>query len=273
MIKRSVTMTLLGLALVGAGRLAAQQAVAGDLLPPNAKPGECYARMWAPPQYRTATERVMVKAESEQVRIIPARYETVSERVLVKEASSRLEVVPAQYGTETERVLVKAAYTTWKKGTGPIQKVNEATGEIMCLVEVPAEYKTITKQVVKTPATTREAAIPAEYQTVTVRKMVEPAREVRTTVPAEYSTITKTELVSDGKLEWREILCETNMTQGRVRDIQLALRQAGYDPGGTDGVIGTGTMRAVNAYQRAKGLPVDPYLNVATVKSLGVALR
>ena len=32
-------------------------------------------------------------------------------------------------------------------------------------------------------------------------------------------------------------------------------------------------MRAVNAYQRAKGLPVDRYLNVETVKSLGVALR
>ena len=29
-------------------------------------------------------------------------------------------------------------------------------------------------------------------------------------------------------------------------------------------------MRAVNEYQAAKGLPVDPYLNIATVKALGV---
>ncbi|NNG15348.1 MAG: peptidoglycan-binding protein [Gemmatimonadales bacterium] len=266
--------TLLALALGGTAQLNAQQAVAGDdLLPPNAKPGECYARMWVPAQSRTATERVLARAESEQVRIIPARYETVTERVLVKEASSRLVVVPAQYGTETERVLVKAAYTTWKKGTGPIQKVDQATGEIMCLVEVPAEYKTVTRRVVKTPATTREVTIPAEYQTVTVRKQAEPAREVRTTIPAEYQTITKTELVSEGHLEWREILCETNMTRGRIRDIQLALQRAGHNPGSVDGVIGTGTMRAVNAYQRAKGLPVDRYLNVETVKSLGVALR
>jgi len=79
--------------------------------------------------------------------------------------------------------------------------------------------------------------------------------------------------LSDGKFEWREIPCETNITHGRIRDIQVALRQAGYDPGSVDGVIGTGTMRAVNTYQRAKGLPVDPYLPVATVKSLGIALR
>ncbi|HSM16555.1 MAG TPA: peptidoglycan-binding domain-containing protein [Gemmatimonadales bacterium] len=52
-----------------------------------------------------------------------------------------------------------------------------------------------------------------------------------------------------------------------------ALGQAGQDPGSVDGIIGTGTMRAVNAYQRAKGLPVDPCLTVATVKSLGIALH
>jgi len=49
------------------------------------------------------------------------------------------------------------------------------------------------------------------------------------------------------------------------------LAAAGYDPGPVDGVIRAQTMRAVNEYQVAKGLPVDAYLNVATVKSLGVS--
>ena len=57
----------------------------------------------------------------------------------MKAASTRLETVPAQYETVTEEVLVRPAYTTWKKGTGPIQRIDQATGEIMCLVEVPAE--------------------------------------------------------------------------------------------------------------------------------------
>jgi hypothetical protein len=30
-------------------------------------------------------------------------------------------------------------------------------------------------------------------------------------------------------------------------------------------------MHAINEYQAAKGLPVDAYLNLATVKSLGVS--
>ncbi len=272
--KRGMTLALIAVAMVGTANLEAQEAVASDpMLPPNAKPGECFARVWAPPQYRTATERVLAKAEGESVRIVPAKYQTLTERVMVKEASTRLEVVPAQYETVTERVMVKPAYTTWKKGTGPIQKIDEATGEIMCLVEVPAEYKTVSKRVLKAPATTREVTVPAQYETVTVRKLAEPAKEVRSPIPAEYQTITKTELVSEGRLEWREILCETNMTRSRVREIQTALRRAGYNPGTADGVIGASTMRAVNAYQRAKGLPVDRYLNVATVKSLGVALR
>ncbi len=32
-------------------------------------------------------------------------------------------------------------------------------------------------------------------------------------------------------------------------------------------------MNAVNLFQKAKGLPVDKYLNVATLQALGVAPR
>jgi len=39
----------------------------------------------------------------------------------------------------------------------------------MCLVEIPATYKTISKQVLKTPASTRSRDIPAEYRTVQKR--------------------------------------------------------------------------------------------------------
>jgi len=36
-------------------------------------------------------------------------------------------------------------------------------------------------------------------------------------------------------------------------------------------VVRAQTMKAVNDYQAAKGLPVDAYLNLETVKSLGVS--
>lgn len=238
-------------------------------LPPNAKPGECYARIMIPEQYKTTTERVLAKDASERIETVPAVYRSVQERVLVQEESERIETVPAVYETVTERVLVRPAYTTWKKGTGAIQKVDNSTGEIMCLVEVPAEYKTVTKRVLKSPATTRTVKIPAEYSMVTVRKLVEPAKERRIEIPAEYQTITKREKVSEGRLEWRSILCETNTTPDVISSVQRALKMRGYDPGRVDGVLGTDTLEAIQRYQRSKGMAAGQ-LTMETLKSLNV---
>lgn len=327
----------------------------------SATPGMCFHEHYIPATYRTVTEQVVKRAATEDVRIIPAQFETVQETVLVREASTQLQEIPAQYETVSEQVLDKPAHTVWKRGTGPIQRIDESTGEIMCLVEVPATYKTITRRVVSQPATTRTIEIPAEYKTVSVRrevspaseqrnpieavygtvsrqvldqdatfvwhevsntdypsetktgnricltetqpqyntltrqvvespaqtrsieipaqydsvqvtKLVSPAREEVTVIPAEYKTVTRRELVRDGYMSWRSILCETNMTTSRIADIQRALLNAGYDvPGGADGVIGEGTIRAINAFQADNGLPVDRYINIETLKQLGVS--
>ena len=74
-------------------------------------------------------------------------------------------------------------------------------------------------------------------------------------------------------MEWREILCQTNMTQDRISDIQASLAKKGFDPGPIDGVVGYRTMEAVNNFQAKNKLPVDKYLNVATIKALGVTPR
>lgn len=294
-------------------------AAGSELFPPNARPGECYTRVFQPATYKTTSEKKLISEAGERIEVIPAKYGKVKKRVLVQEASTKLvtvpatyrtvteqvevrpartitETVPPVYETVTERVLDKAAHTTWKKGTGPIQRIDESTGEIMCLVEVPATYKTITKRVLKTPATTRTRELPAEYRTVTKRVVdqeattktieipakystvtvteeVTPAQERRIAIPAKYTTVTKRELVKDGHMAWREILCETNMTRSKIMDVQRALKSAGYNPGPIDGGMGPSTIKAVNAFQRAKGLPVDRYLNVATVKALGVSAK
>ena len=318
----------------------------------SARVGMCFHEHYVPATFRTESENVLVKAATEQVNIIPAQYETVEKRVLVREASTKLVTVPAEYGVEEEQILDKPAHTIWKKGTGPIQRIDEATGEIMCLVEVPATYKTVKRTVLVSPATTQTVEIPAEYETVQVTQLVSAAREERspieavynsverqvvdteagfawhevsntdhpastktgniiclTEIPAEYKTVERTvvtqaaqtrtidipakfeqvqvtKLVSAAREEvteipaeygmaWRSILCETNMTRGRIADIQRALQDAGHDigPGGIDGVIGSDTITAVNAFQRANDLPVDKYLNIATLEALGVSAK
>ena len=288
------------------------------LLPP-AKPGQCYARVFVPPSYESVTEKILRKSASERIEVIPAKYQTVSERVLVEAESERLEVipatykwveekvvikpatkrileVPATYETISEKILVKEAHTVWKKGTGPIQKVDAATGEIMCLVEVPAQYKTVSKRVLKSPATTRvvevpavydvvkkrvvdqpaatrTVKIPAKYDTMKVTKLVQPAQEKRIPIAEEYETVAKMVKTSEGKMEWREILCETNTTPARITQVQKALEKAGYNPGPIDGIVGWRTISAANKFQKDKGLPVDKYLNVSTLQALGVSPR
>lgn len=290
-----------------------------SLLPPKASPGECFARVFVSPtyetvtqkmlkqesserieiipaKYTTVTEQVMIEAASERLESIPAKYAMVDERVMVKPASSRLVNVPARYAKTSEKMLVRPAHQEWQKGTGPIQRVDEATGEIMCLVDIPAEYRTVTKTVLQSPATTkaieepavyetmqkrvmsqppttRVVTIPAKYKTVSVTKLVSPAQEKRVEIPETYQTVSKQVKKSEGRMEWREILCQTNMTQDRISDIQASLAKKGFDPGPIDGVVGYRTMEAVNNFQAKNKLPVDKYLNVATIKALGVTPR
>ncbi len=120
---------------------------------------------------------------SSKVAVSEAKYRMVEKRVMVKDASFRMEGVPAVYKWEEEQVVDKLAHTIWKKGAGPIQRIDESTGEIMCLVEVPETYKTIRRKVLATPATTRRIEIPAEYKIVNVRELVEDASKAAQKFP------------------------------------------------------------------------------------------
>ena len=174
-------------------------------MPSDARPGECYARVFVAPRCETVTEQVMTRAASEKVETIPAKYETVEERVMVQPASKRMEEVPAEYKTVDEQVLVEPARTEWRPGRGAVEKMDPATGKVMCLVEIPAKYKTVSKQVLVKEATTREVEIPAQYEMRSAQKMIEPAQERHIQIPAEYKSITKTEKVADGYFEWRKV--------------------------------------------------------------------
>ena len=255
-----------------------------------------------PARYEKASETVLVKEASTRLEVVPAVYGEVTERVLVKPASTKIVEVPAVYDTVTERVIDKPAHTAWKKGPATVQASNVLsqtttdTGEIMCLVEVPAtyktitkrvlvtpartkemeipaEYKTVTKTVVKTPATTREVTIPAKYDTVQVTKLVSPAAEKRIAIPAEYQTVTRNKRVSDDRMEWRQVMCEVNMTRDNVMSLQKALSDKGYYNAGIDGIIGAQTLGAARKYALDKNLPAGSnYVPMEVVKSLQIKL-
>lgn len=293
-----------------------------DLLPPAAKPGECFARVFIEPVYKTEKVRVQKTTASESVKVIPAKYGYETKRVVLREATEEMDVTPAKYGyktekvlvsppitelrsvpavykTETQTIVVKPATTEWKKGTptnGAISsKVDAATGEVMCLVEVPAVTRKVSKRVLVTPATTKEVVvqpaqyksvrtrvmteapktitrkIPAKYGTVKVKKVIQPARSVKTPIPATFSDVTKRTKVSEGYIKWAPVLCEVNATPSVVRKLQTKLKQAGYYKGPIDGIIGRGTTNGVKRFQKARGLATGG-ITLETVKALGVSV-
>lgn len=321
--------------------------------------GQCFVEYKQEARYKTVQEKLLKREASARIEIIPATYEWIQQKVLIKEASEKIITVPAVYETQENKMLERAAYTTWKKGRGPIEKLNDSTGDIMCLIEVPAKYKTISKKVLKMPATTKRITIPAVYDTVKVRKLVTPAQEKRTEIPAEFQMLTKkvkesdevigwraqgsngegqvtgkvicrakidgiyktiskqviaspattrktvipaenklvkvrklvtpaqekkTEIpaifsevskrkkVVEEKLAWRPILCETNTSPGLVTKLQQALKNAGFNPGLIDGVMGRQTYVAIDKFQRKQGFETGG-LTLRTLKALNVSVN
>lgn len=294
------------------------------LFPPNAKPGQCWSRVLTPAKYQTKTDRVLVSPASESVSVIPAKYtidqerilvkeestkiipvaatyKTVTETVMVKPAHTHLKTLPAEYETITQRVLDKPAHTAWKRGEGFRSsaletRIDNGTGEIMCLVEVPATYKTISKKVLKTPervveeqhaaeyktvtkrvldkpATTKTVVVPAEYRVVNVERLVTPEKELRKPIPAVYKDVTSSVKVTDEVLAWEEVLCEVNMTSQTVADLQRLLKKSNTYEGPIDGVYGPLTEKAANEYALKHGLPTGSRLiSLKTVKHLGLTI-
>ena len=201
-------------------------------LPPSANAGECFARVLIPEMTEVLTEQVVDREASFEIKVIPAQFETVTEQRLLKEGTTVYRtipavfetvtetieveparenriVIPAKFETYTEQVLIRDAYTTWKPGAGlygrgaagtagvvPTGSDAVATGELLCMVEVPAQYDTVTRTRLVSAEATDIKIIPAVTTTVTKQIVVEAPRVVEETIPAQYDTVTVQKLVS-----------------------------------------------------------------------------
>jgi len=307
------------------------------------EPGSCLSEYYRPRQYETVEKEVVVQAERNETEIVPAVFGEEEKTVVVKPQYTDLTVVPAAFEEVEEKVLIEPERTAWKKGTNPAQQLNGATGEIMCLVTLPARYKTIKKQRLKSPPKTETEVVPPQTRTVTVHPLLEGPKTVTTPVPPKTQTVqqlvlknppqfawlasdqtpdagwfptghricrvdrpaetvtvittvldtpaaidksqveanitqipvekliteanitktpipaktikvTRRKLSSPSHMEWRRILCQTNMTEATLKAIQEALIARGYDPGKPDGKIGAKTRNALARFQKDNGL-------------------
>lgn len=213
-------------------------------LPPNAKPGECYAKVFLPPEFETVTERICVREESERLEIVPAEYEWVEEQVVVKEASTELVAVAAQFEMQDRLVQTSPGHTTWVKQPDTRCVADNTQGpppkDVFCLVSAPPTTLNVQAECLSKPATVEKVAVAAEYQTIRKQVCVKPATTRTIPIPAEFKEIEKTVMVTPGHMEWQRIECDVTADAANfymepqirpVRDVNVELehRDIGED--------------------------------------------
>ena len=227
-----------------------------------------------PAEYKTISRQVVDQPATVRTVEVPATHKTVKSRVVATPASTEETVIPAEYQTVTRQVVDVAPSTREIVIPAVYKTVERRVVDVPASVRkvpVPAVYETVKRRVVDVPASFRELVIPAVTKTIS-RQVVDQAASTREVpVPAQYETLSYQVKVAEGKTERRAVLCETNATPSKIMEIQRALKAAGFDPGPVNGVLRAQTMSAVNRYQQANNLPVDGFLNLDTVKSLGVS--
>ncbi len=173
----------------------------------------------------------------------------------IKQKESEIDSLKVSLTEAQTSLAMTTAEAESESTTAPLLPPNAKAGECYARVLVPPRYETSTEQMLKTAASTRIETNPAQFETVTVRNVVTPARSRTVEIPATYQTVTGRKLVKDGYLEWRSILCETNMTREVITAMQSALTREGEYTGPLDGIVGPATVTAVNTYQRKHSLP------------------
>lgn len=130
----------------------------------------------------------------------------------------------------------------------------------MCLIEVPAEYKTIASKVIVASARAQtqkhnaeykdverhvmietpkmlKKRIPVEYKTITIKKVAQKTQASCVETPSTYQTVTSHVKVTNSELEWRNTLCKTNTTGDVMRHLQRVLFSFRAYLGAIDGVL------------------------------------
>ncbi|QOD61920.1 OmpA family protein [Polaribacter haliotis] len=229
----------------------------GQDLPENPEPGKCYVRcktpeVWKnedvtlevapaykkivtyPAQYKTVTERVLVKEAGQKLVIVPAVWETKTVSYIAKEDANKLSVIKASFNPDSKVIETKAASANWEMSekAPDCESSDPNDCRYWCYKPVPAKFvtvpltvldrdastsssavpgyeKTYTKRVMVTPPTTRSVEIPAVYGSIKKTVLVKDAWKEEVTVAAKYKTVTKEVLVNKGGLTtWKEVECE-----------------------------------------------------------------
>lgn len=245
---------------------------AQDQLPANPQPGKCYVKCITPDEYKTETITVADQPAYNTLKVVPAEYKTVSEKIMVKPATkkfiyhpavfetyydsyeseqgfNKLAVVPATFKSVSQEIEVQPITSGWEYGTYSDCKSDDPRDcRVLCYKEFPAVTQTVTSKAVDADAKTTATVVPGKTAKIKMEKIVKDAYVEEVEIPAEYATITKKVLVKDettvatqvaattktitkevllkkgGVTVWEEVDCK--LTEGNILPIYYELGSA-----------------------------------------------
>jgi hypothetical protein len=244
-----------------------------------------------PATYKTETQEVLVRAASKRIETIPATFETVTEQIKISDATKEwkrgrawigraIDVRPIRgfavgadgRSLDGNRVDVAAAANASSRAPIETRIIGgdntNLDDDVMCLVEIPAQFQTITRQVLKTPASTREVDVPAQYTTVTRQVLDRAAGTREVDIPETRQTVTR-QVIDVEKLKAAGYKFDANgditATPSGERVLRAAtLRQGASSAAGAAGNVGTnanaksaGADSGAEAYVREIKIPAQ----------------
>jgi len=218
---------------------------------PNARPGECYARMKTPAQYSEVPRQITTAAPYKRARVQQAvfesdrkqvlvkdgftkyvvtqpRFETRNEDLTVKPAYDRLEVVPARFAYTNETVKVSEPRLVWKRGVGlsGVSRIDPRTGDTWCLVEEAGETKTLRKRIVTHPEQVRKVHVPAQTVSVPRQVLIAPAQVKEVKVPAQYRDFNVQRMTQPARAETYQAPAEFGTVMTKVLRVSASVWHA-----------------------------------------------
>lgn len=243
-----------------------------------------------PAEIRRGYKQVVTQEGTVTYRLQPPTYKQVQEQVLVRPEVTRLVTEPAQYEQRQKTVVVEEARTVLEQCRTSGSRYTGAVA--FCAREVPAKEKVINTQVLVKPEQTRTEVEPAQYKTVTrwvvdtparitevtlapqvtevpVAEVIRPAQSREQQEAALTRSLKRTRYLGEPRIVMRRAVCDGDLTSDLILDLQQRLQQQGYQPGDLDGLLGKRTLAALSHYQTSNGLAAGG-ITYESLAALGV---
>jgi len=234
--------------------------------------GEIMCRVEIPAVYKEYTKKVVQNHPVATLIPVPQTMKSFDVSLLDKDAQEVRKPVAATYESiETFKTIGEPTYSWTAEAPGDDAELGEHTGNVICLKDTPAVIKTFEQTLVKTPGRFESEILEAVQEDVPVKKLVSNAVVNKTPIPAENQTFTKTVKTADARLEWRPVLCETNVSTEAISSIQNALSERGYETGKKPGEIDKDLFDAIEQFQKDENL-AQGGLTLSTIEALGLEL-